>query len=108
MAVHQDPRDIKPEDFQDQYPFGERCSNPRGHSAHVWCVAAIPTYFVFPVVDEPSGPKVISLSCNGHTRCGKPGEVYSQGEPFDTLCYLTQDHDDLCRDEIWGPFRPMS
>lgn len=92
MAVHQDPRDIKPEDFQEQYPFGERCPNPRGHSAHRW--------FTFDVSD--------AMLCQGHTRCGKPGEVYSQGEPFDIRCCLPLDHDDLCRDEIWGPFHPMS
>lgn len=93
MPVFQDPKDVRPGDIQEMYPFGERCPNPRGHVAHVWYV---------PVPGTNAQP----LQCNGHGRCGKQGLYLCENINYPTNCSSDLDHEGDCSDDIWGQFTP--
>lgn len=93
MPVYEDPRDIRPDQAQEVYPFGERCLNKRGHLPHEW------------ELTTPDG--VLVLSCKGHTYCGKTGFIDSEEDQYRTTCGRVLDHDDRCVDDIWGEFTPV-
>lgn len=105
MPVHEDPKDIRPEDVQEIYPFGERCPDPIGHRAHYWRVLPGLGKLVFPLPEvDVQYDNVRTLHCNGHDRCGVKGWVAIDTVTYPTTCHLTQHHDEAHKDEIWGEF----
>lgn len=100
MPVFQDPKDLRPGDIQEMYPFGERCPNLRGHSAHCWQVAVNLDSLAL------AEPDVETLRCNGHGRCGKQGLHLCEGTNYPTNCSSNLDHEGDCSDDIWGQFTP--